>query len=66
MQLDYDAGVEAGVDGTPTFFVAGRRAETLAQLQDSVREQLSLAGVTALPEPLDLSSVESSDSPPTP
>ena len=66
VQRDYDHGVDAGVDGTPTFFVAGRRAETLAQLQDSIREQLSLSGVTKLPEPLDLSAAESSDSPPKP
>ena len=66
VQRDYDHGVEAGVDGTPTFFVAGRRAETLSQLQDSIREQLSLAGVTDIPAPLDLSSVEAAEPPQTP
>lgn len=63
VQRDYDHGVEAGVDGTPTFFVNGRRAETLEQLQSSIREQLSLAGSKTLPAPLDLTSVGPADTP---
>ncbi len=51
---DYEHGVDANVDGTPTFFINGRRAETLQQLQDGVREQLGLAGVKKLPAALDL------------
>ncbi len=54
VRRDYDHGVDAGVDGTPTFFVNGRRAETVEQLQDSIREQLALAGAQNLPSPLDL------------
>ena len=51
---EYEQGVDASVDGTPTFFVNGRRAETLRQLQDTVREQLGLAGQKELPDRLDL------------
>ncbi len=42
---DKAQGSKAGVDGTPTFFVNGRRAETIEQLQEGIREALSLAGV---------------------
>ena len=49
VEADVAAGEEAGVDGTPTFFVNGRRAETLGQVQDAVREQSELAGLHDLP-----------------
>lgn len=52
---DVAAGGKAGVDGTPTFFINGRRAETLSQVQDAVREQAELAGVTDLPPPFSAS-----------
>ena len=51
---DYSDGQEAQVDGTPTFFINGRRAETLEQLQSTIREQLGLAGVKDIPGPMDL------------
>ena len=51
VEADVKAGDEAGLDGTPTFYVNGRKAETLAQVQDLVRELLQGAGAT-LPEPL--------------
>lgn len=37
-------GDAAGVDGTPTFFVGGRRAETLMQVQELVRDLQAQAG----------------------
>ncbi|MCO4760867.1 MAG: thioredoxin domain-containing protein [Myxococcales bacterium] len=55
VERDYQQGREAQVDGTPTFFINGRRAETLRQLQDAIREHLGLAGVKKLPEPLEIS-----------
>ncbi len=51
VEADVKAGDTAGVDGTPTFFVNGRKAESLTQVQDLVRDQLQAAGV-ALPAPL--------------
>lgn len=45
------SGEAAGVDGTPTFFVNGRRAETLMQVQELVRD-LQGQGDTALPATL--------------
>ena len=48
---DVKAGDEAGLDGTPTFYVNGRKAETLGQVQELVRELMQGAGAT-LPEPL--------------
>jgi len=40
------SGEAAGVDGTPTFFVNGRRAETLMQVQELVRDVQTQAGGT--------------------
>lgn len=48
---DVKAGDEAGLDGTPTFYVNGRKAETLGQVQELVRE-LMQGGGAPLPEPL--------------
>ena len=48
---DVKAGDEAGLDGTPTFYVNGRKAETLGQVQELVRE-LMQGGGAKLPEPL--------------
>ena len=58
VDADYEQGRKAGVDGTPTFYVNGRRAETIEQLQDGIREALGIAGVKTLPEPLQLSALE--------
>lgn len=41
---DKAQGTKVGVDGTPTFFVNGRRAETLEQLQEGIREALEIGG----------------------
>ena len=49
VDADVKAGDEAGLDGTPTFYVNGRKAETLAQVQELVRELMQGAGGT-LPE----------------
>ncbi len=62
---DYDHGVEAGVDGTPTFFINGRRAETVEQLQDAIREQLALAGVKDLPPVLNVAAAAPTAATPT-
>ncbi len=51
VDADVKAGDEAGLDGTPTFYVNGRKAETLAQVQEIVRELMQGAGAN-LPEPL--------------
>jgi len=51
VEADLKAGETAGVDGTPTFYVNGRKAENLVQVQDLVRDQLQAAGV-ALPVPM--------------
>ena len=51
---DYAQGGDADVDGTPTFFVNGRRAETMRQLQGTVREQLSLTGSKTLPDAIEV------------
>ncbi len=51
VDADVKAGDEAGLDGTPTFYVNGRKAETLGQVQELVRE-LMQGGGAALPEPL--------------
>ncbi len=40
---DEKIGNDAGVDGTPTFFVNGRKAESLAQVEESVREAMVAA-----------------------
>jgi protein-disulfide isomerase len=48
---DEKAGDAAGVDGTPTFFVNGHKAETMAQVEDMVREALKAAG-QPVPAPL--------------
>ncbi|HAN30524.1 MAG TPA: hypothetical protein DCQ06_02910, partial [Myxococcales bacterium] len=58
VEQDYQDGQDAQVDGTPTFFVNGRRAETLEQLQSTIREQLGLAGVKKIPGPLELGEVD--------
>lgn len=51
---DEKAGDAAGVDGTPTFFVNGRKAETLRQIEDMVREAMQGAGLP-LPKPMSAS-----------
>ena len=51
VDADVKAGDEAGLDGTPTFYVNGRKAETLGQVQELVRE-LMQGGGAKLPEPL--------------
>jgi protein-disulfide isomerase len=51
VSADEKAGEEAGVDGTPTFFVNGRKAETLRQIEDLVREAMQGGGLP-LPAPL--------------
>lgn len=51
VEADIKAGDVAGVDGTPTFFVNGRKAESLSQVQDLVRDQLLAAG-GAMPPPM--------------
>lgn len=48
---DEKAGNDAGVDGTPTFFVNGHKAESLAQVEEAVREALAAAKLP-LPAPL--------------
>lgn len=48
VDADVKAGDAAGVDGTPTFFVNGHKAESLSQVQELVRDQLQGAGA-ALP-----------------
>ncbi|MCB9738102.1 MAG: thioredoxin domain-containing protein [Deltaproteobacteria bacterium] len=58
VDADYEQGRKAGVDGTPTYYVNGRRAETIEQLQDGIREQLGIAGVKDLPAAIDVSAVE--------
>ncbi len=60
---DYNQGREAQVDGTPTFFINGRRAETLEQLQDAIREQLGLAGVKKLPDAMDVGAAAAGEAP---
>ncbi|GEM_PF-1232281 len=55
VKRDYNQGADADVDGTPTFFVNGRRAETLRQLQNTVREQMSLTGTKKLPDAIEVS-----------
>ena len=62
VEADYQDGVDAGVDGTPTFFVNGRRAETLAQLQDAVREQMGLAGIEKIPARMEVQAVDPPES----
>lgn len=51
VDADVKAGDDAGLDGTPTFYVNGRKAETLAQVQELVRELMNAPGAK-LPEPL--------------
>lgn len=51
VDADVKAGDDAGLDGTPTFYVNGRKAETLGQVQDLVRELMQGAGAK-VPEPL--------------
>lgn len=46
---DEKIGNDAGVDGTPTFFVNGRKAESLAQVEESVREVLAAANLPLPP-----------------
>ena len=62
VESDYQDGVDAGVDGTPTFFVNGRRAETLAQLQDAVREQMGLAGIDKVPARMEVQAFDPPES----
>ncbi len=59
---DVKAGDDAGLDGTPTFYVNGRKAETLGQVQELVRELMQAGGAT-LPEPLAGSDYGPSDAP---
>ena len=61
VDADYEQGRKAGVDGTPTYFVNGRRAETMEQLQDGIRESLGLAGVAELPAPIVVGSLDDPD-----
>jgi protein-disulfide isomerase len=51
VDADVKAGDGAGVDGTPTFYVNGHKAESLSQVQDLVRDQLQGAGA-AVPAPM--------------
>ncbi len=44
VKADLKAGESAGVDGTPTFYVNGHKAESLAQVQEMVRDALQAAG----------------------
>ncbi len=44
VDADLKAGDNAGVDGTPTFFVNGHKAETLLQVQEMVRDGLRADG----------------------
>lgn len=52
---DYKEGTEAGVDGTPTVFINGRRAEAIDQVENALREQLKLMNAPVIPPKLDLS-----------
>ncbi len=58
---DKEQGRKAGVDGTPTFFVDGRRAETLDQLQEGIREALAARPGAKVAEPLDLGDADVDD-----
>jgi protein-disulfide isomerase len=58
VERDLAQGRKAGVDGTPIFYVNGRRAETLEQVQEGIREALGLAGVKALPPTIDVSALD--------
>jgi len=44
VEADEKAGEAAQVDGTPTFYVSGRKCESLAQVEDMLREALQAAG----------------------
>jgi protein-disulfide isomerase len=54
VKADYDEGTKIGVDGTPTFFINGRRADSLSQVQDAIREAMTEKGVAAMPEALEI------------
>ena len=58
VDADEKAGELALVDGTPTFYVNGRKGESLAQVQDMVREALAGLG---LPLPQALAGADISD-----
>jgi protein-disulfide isomerase len=51
VEADVKAGTDAGIEGTPSFFVSGHPAESLAQVQEMVRDLMQSAG-GPLPTPL--------------
>lgn len=58
---DKEQGRKAGLDGTPTFFVDGRRAETMDQLQDGIREAMAMRPGAKIADPLDLGDADAED-----
>ena len=62
VDADEKAGEAAQVDGTPTFFVNGRKGETLHQVEEMVRDGLAAAG-QKLPDPLTAMDLGEADAP---
>ena len=46
---DRQHGVAANIDGTPTFFVNGRQANTPEQVQAAIRKALKDSGALSIP-----------------
>ncbi len=52
---DRQHGIAANIDGTPTFFVNGRQANTPGQVQAAIRKALKASGAASIPAKLDVS-----------
>lgn len=63
VEADLKSGTDAGVEGTPSFFVSGHPAENLVQVQDLVRDLMQSAGGT-LPTPLSKADLGEDDAAP--